>query len=154
MQTRDIVGLTLIPIALLIAAGTLSVAGVGSIVWFCALLASGVLIIALLSFCYGFSPSRIPLRSFSLVYIGSVAVVGLGVLLRICFHEELRHERLFDMPVGSRQPRETNWAFVILRGIYEWLSFSGILFCIFFAVRVVGPGGTDIRLPNQPPSQQ
>jgi hypothetical protein len=153
MQTRDIVGLTLIPIALLITAGTLNVSTIGSIVWFCGLLASALLILALLSFCYNFSPSTIPTRTFYLVYIGSVLVVGIGILIRICFHEEFRPDRLFDFS-GGRQPRQTNWAFVIITGIYEWLSFSGILFCVFFAMRVVGKGRTDTPPAGEPPSQQ
>jgi hypothetical protein len=154
MQTKDIVGLTLIPVSLLIAAGTLNVAAVGSVVWFCGLLASAVLILALLSFCYNFSPSTIPLRSFYLVYIGSVSVVGIGMIIRICFHEEMRAQHLWWNIALLVPPRETNLAFVIITGIYEWLSFSGILFCVFFAVRVFARGGADNSQRDQSVTQR
>src|SRR4051794_33941262 len=95
MQTREIVGLTLIPIALLITAGTLSYAGVGSVVWFSAMLASSVLILALVSFVFGLSPATVPLRSIFMVYVASVIVIGLGTLIRIAFYEEFASQRQF-----------------------------------------------------------
>lgn len=136
MQTREIVGLTLIPIALLITAGTLNVATIGSVVWFCGLLASSVLILALLSFCCNFSPSAVPMRSLWLVYIAAVAVMGVGMIIRIVFNEDLTPAyRQIQAAFGDHKHSETKWGFLIVTGIYEWVSFAGVLYCVLLAAR-------------------
>jgi hypothetical protein len=136
MQTREIVGLCLIPIALLLTAGTLNLTGVGSVVWFGAMLASAILILALVSFCFGLSPSTVSFRSLMMVYIACVIIVGLGVIIRIIFHEEITALR--QLPFDGRQQRPINWAFVIISGLYEWLSFSGVLGVVFLTVKRFG----------------
>ena len=121
MQTREIVGLCLIPIALLITAGTLNVAGVGSVVWFGAMLASAILILALVSFCFGVSPSTVPFNSLLMVYVASVVILFLGMIIRISFYEEIVSPlRQFDF--GGRQ-KPTNWTFVVVSSLYEWVLF-------------------------------
>jgi hypothetical protein len=151
MQTRQIVGLSLLPLALLISGATLNVADVGSVVWFCGLLASAVLILALVSFCYNFALSTIPLRNVLPIYIATVVVVGLGEIIRICFHDELDSLRLRQ--AFGAAPRRTNWAFVIISGLYEWLSFSSVLLCVFLVARRLG-GASPPELPGERPTHR
>jgi hypothetical protein len=145
MQTRQIVGLCLIPLALLVAASTITLAGIGSVVWFAGMLGSAVLILTLLSFGYGLAPSAIPTRSLSLIYIASVVTVGVGVLIRVCYHEELK-PWWATLP-ARQQPSLSFW---VICGLYEWLSFAGILLCVFWVAARRG-GENPPKQPSQEP---
>lgn len=124
MTTREIAGFVLIPLVLLIAAGTINALSLWSFLgnftvpWFCTALALAVLIVGVTCLLTQRPPSSIPTRHAALVVAAVLLIFGIGFIVDMIAYDE-----------------SADW----LASVGEWVGFAVILVGAFWLPRLRAP---------------